>query len=70
MPKLDFLGRRGIVAAVQGKAIALAHDRDSIPDLVGWEHHGNPAYIPGLEVVARGPVCTDYTANVLARMRG
>ena len=29
---------------------------DSIPGLVGWEHHGAPAKIPGLEVVAEGTV--------------
>ena len=28
---------------------------DSIPGLVGWEWHGDPAPIPGLEVVATGP---------------
>ncbi len=28
---------------------------DSIPGLVGWEWHGDPAKIPGLEVVATGP---------------
>ncbi|MDO8544704.1 MAG: hypothetical protein Q7S40_30040 [Opitutaceae bacterium] len=27
---------------------------DRIPGLVGWEYHGNPADIPGLEVVAEG----------------
>ena len=27
---------------------------DAIPGLVGWEWHGDPAAIPGLEVVARG----------------
>ena len=27
---------------------------DSIPGLVGWEYHGDPAKIPGLEVVAEG----------------
>lgn len=27
---------------------------DRIPGLVGWEHHGDPAAIPGLEVVATG----------------
>lgn len=27
---------------------------DSIPGLVGWEHHGAPARLPGLEVVAEG----------------
>ena len=28
---------------------------DSIPGLVGWEYHGDPAPIPGLEIVATGP---------------
>ncbi len=27
---------------------------DMIPGLVGWEHHGSPAKLPGLEVVAEG----------------
>jgi hypothetical protein len=27
---------------------------DSIPGLIGWEYHGAPASIPGLEVVAEG----------------
>ena len=27
---------------------------DSVPGLVGWEFHGDPAPIPGLEVVAEG----------------
>ncbi len=27
---------------------------DAIPGLVGWEYHGNPADIPGLEVVGAG----------------
>jgi hypothetical protein len=27
---------------------------DTISGLVGWEHHGNPADIPGLEIVAAG----------------
>jgi hypothetical protein len=27
---------------------------DRIPGLIGWEYHGNPADIPGLEVVAAG----------------
>jgi hypothetical protein len=31
-------------------------DGDSIPGLVGWEWHGDPVNIPGLEVVAQGPV--------------
>jgi hypothetical protein len=29
---------------------------DGIPGLVGWEWHGEPADIPGLEVIARGKV--------------
>lgn len=29
---------------------------DRIPGLVGWEHHGAPAAIPGLEIVAEGTV--------------
>ncbi len=28
---------------------------DAIPGLVGWEWHGDPAPIPGLEIVATGP---------------
>src|SRR4029079_8726184 len=27
---------------------------DGIPGLVGWEWHGEPAAIPGLEIVAKG----------------
>lgn len=43
---------------------------DRIPGLVGWEHHGDPADIPGLEVVAEGTTITAggsesyYTATV------
>jgi hypothetical protein len=44
---------------------------DSIPGLVGWEHHGDPADIPGLEILAKGPVFSggrpqgvDYTATI------
>jgi hypothetical protein len=42
---------------------------DGIPGLVGWEWHGDPADIAGLEVVARGPVKSrgttgTYTATV------
>jgi hypothetical protein len=29
---------------------------DYIPGLVGWEYHGVPAELPGLEVVASGPL--------------
>ena len=29
---------------------------DSIPGLIGWEYHGDPAAIPGLEIVAGGKV--------------
>jgi hypothetical protein len=28
---------------------------DAIPGLIGWEWHGDPAPIPGLEIVATGP---------------
>jgi len=28
---------------------------DSIPGVIGWEWHGDPAPIPGLEIVATGP---------------
>lgn len=28
---------------------------DRIPGVIGWEYHGDPAKIPGLEVVATGP---------------
>ena len=31
---------------------------EKIPGLVGWEHHGNPADLPGLEVVAAGKTWT------------
>lgn len=34
---------------------------DGIPGLVGWEWHGDPAKIPGLEIVATGP--TQEAAN-------
>ncbi|MFM9090564.1 MAG: N,N-dimethylformamidase beta subunit family domain-containing protein [Verrucomicrobiota bacterium] len=30
-------------------------DGDRIPGLVGWEHHGDPPPLPGLEVIAAGP---------------
>jgi hypothetical protein len=42
---------------------------DRIPGLVGWEWHGDPAGLPGLEVLARGDVFSrggkgTYTATV------
>lgn len=43
---------------------------DKIPGIVGWEHHGDPADIPGLEVVAEGVTInssgneSNYTATV------
>jgi hypothetical protein len=43
---------------------------DSIAGLVGWEHHGSPAQIPGNEVVAEGTVWaggvkpSHYTATI------
>ena len=36
------------------------HERgDRIPGLVGWEYHGEPADIPGLEVVGEGTVLSN-----------
>ncbi len=49
---------------------------DSIPGLVGWEFHGEPADIPGLEVVAEGPTWTGgeaeshYTATIYPGPKG
>ncbi len=49
---------------------------DRIPGLVGWEFHGEPADIPGLEVVAAGPTWTGgeaeshYTATIYSGPKG
>jgi hypothetical protein len=51
---------------------------DGIPGLVGWEWHGDPANIPGLEVVATGPTFSapgkpnggTYTATVYPGPKG
>lgn len=49
---------------------------DGIPGLVGWEFHGEPAKIPGLEVVAEGKTYTSgdtesyYTATVYPGPKG
>ncbi|HEY8505052.1 MAG TPA: N,N-dimethylformamidase beta subunit family domain-containing protein [Gemmataceae bacterium] len=49
---------------------------ERIPGLVGWEFHGEPADIPGLEVVAEGPTWTGgdveshYTATVYPGPKG
>jgi hypothetical protein len=49
---------------------------ENIPGLVGWEFHGEPASIPGLEVVAEGPTWTGsekeshYTATVYPGPKG
>ncbi len=51
---------------------------DRIPGLIGWEWHGDPAEIPGLEVVATGPTQTaagnpnggTYTATVYPGPKG
>jgi len=49
---------------------------DRIPGLVGWEHHGDPAAIPGLEVVAEGTTINSggaeshYTATVYPGPKG
>jgi hypothetical protein len=53
-------------------------DGDSIKGLVGWEHHGPPLpAIPGLEVLARGPVSSrgrpqnvEYTATIYPGPKG
>ena len=42
---------------------------DGIPGLVGWEWHGDPADIPGLEILARGELTSrgakgTYTATI------
>lgn len=38
-------------------------DGEAIPGLVGWEFHGDPAPIPGLEVVASGPTTNTAEEN-------
>jgi hypothetical protein len=51
---------------------------EGIPGLVGWEWHGDPADIPGLEIVASGPTQSApgqpnggvYTATVYPGPRG
>ena len=50
-------------------------DGDRVPGLVGWEFHGMPAPIPGLEVVAQGWIRgrqdgPSYTATVYPGPRG
>lgn len=49
---------------------------DSFPGLVGWEHHGDPAKLPGLEVIAAGPTLkasgeeSSYAATVYPGPKG
>ncbi len=51
---------------------------DSIPGLVGWEWHGDPANIPGLEIVASGKTQTspgvfnggEYTSTLYQAPKG
>jgi hypothetical protein len=51
---------------------------DAIPGLVGWEWHGDPAPIPGLEIVSTGPTQSapgepnggQYTATVYPGPQG
>jgi hypothetical protein len=49
---------------------------DRIPGLVGWEFHGEPAGIPGLEVVSAGKTYTGgdqeshYTATIYSGPKG
>jgi hypothetical protein len=51
-------------------------DGDSIPGLVGWEFHGAPGAIPGLEVIAHGETIkgggekTTYSATVYPGPKG
>jgi len=51
-------------------------DGDRIPGLVGWEFHGDPASIPGLEVIATGTTTNSgdknatFTATVYPGPRG
>jgi len=40
---------------------------DAIPGLVGWEWHGEPAAIPGLEVLAGGPIRSTTKSGRVAR---
>ncbi len=51
------------------------NDGDAIPGLVGWEWQGNPAAIPGLEVVARSKLSwsnieAEYTATIYPGPKG
>jgi hypothetical protein len=39
---------------------------DGIPGLVGWEYHGEPADLPGLEIVATGPTKSHHGTGVYA----
>ncbi len=51
---------------------------EGIPGVIGWEYHGDPAEISGLEVVARGPTQSapgqlnggEYTATVYPGPKG
>lgn len=51
---------------------------DRIPGLIGWEYHGDPAPIEGLEIVAQGPTQTapgqlnggEYTATIYPGPKG
>jgi hypothetical protein len=48
---------------------------DGIPGIVGWEFHGDPAPIPGLEIVASGTAKSDrgegtYTATIYPGPKG
>ena len=48
---------------------------DSIPGLVGWEWHGDPANIPGLEIIAQGTTASGagpgtYTSTLYPGPKG
>ena len=46
---------------------------DQLPGVIGWEFHGDPAPIPGLEIIATGPPGAGknaYTATVYPGPKG
>ncbi|GAC1469752.1 MAG: hypothetical protein NVSMB9_13920 [Isosphaeraceae bacterium] len=57
----DWICRKPKHWLFQGTGMA---EGDGIPGIVGWECHGDPAKIPGLEVVASGPTTNGKEAGV------
>jgi hypothetical protein len=43
---------------------------DSVPGLIGWEFHGEPAKLPGLEVVAEGTALSGGAIPIAASASG